>query len=114
MPRLNNFDTKASGLNPEDEARLSSLIFDHINLLGRYAFSVPELLGSVSSGRSRTPGDPLEDSQPHDIRNMPVYVSLLKRVFCSIAPDYPARARTMRRGDGSQEIKGPNPHDSFR
>jgi hypothetical protein len=27
-------------INPEDEARLSPLVFDHINLLGRYAFSV--------------------------------------------------------------------------
>ena len=32
-------------INPEDEARLSPLIFDHINLLGRYAFSVPESVG---------------------------------------------------------------------
>jgi hypothetical protein len=29
-------------INPEDVARLSPLILDHINLLGRYAFSVPE------------------------------------------------------------------------
>jgi|RhiMethySRZTD1v2_1073278.scaffolds.fasta_scaffold862612_2 hypothetical protein len=35
-------------IQPEDVARLSPLVFEHINLLGRYAFSVPEV---VSSGQ---------------------------------------------------------------
>jgi hypothetical protein len=29
-------------VQPEDVARLSPLVYEHINLLGRYAFSVPE------------------------------------------------------------------------
>jgi hypothetical protein len=37
-------------IKPEDVARLSPLVFDHINLLGRYAFSVPE---SVQRGELR-------------------------------------------------------------
>jgi hypothetical protein len=29
-------------VQPEDLARLSPLVFEHMNLLGRYAFSVPD------------------------------------------------------------------------
>ena len=49
-------------INPEDEARLSRLIFDHINLLERYAFSVPESVGRGELRPLRTPGDPLEEA----------------------------------------------------
>jgi hypothetical protein len=35
---------------PEDVARLSPLVYEHINLLGRYAFSVPE---AVQRGQLR-------------------------------------------------------------
>ena len=35
---------------PEDVARLSPLVYEHINLLGRYAFSVPE---AVQRGQRR-------------------------------------------------------------
>jgi hypothetical protein len=39
---------------PEDVARLSPLVYEHINLLGRYAFSVPEAvqLGQLRPLRS--------------------------------------------------------------
>jgi TnpA family transposase len=37
-------------IQPEDVARLSPLVFEHINLLGRYAFAVPE---SVMRGELR-------------------------------------------------------------
>lgn len=37
-------------LKPEDVARLSPLIFDHINFLGRYAFALPD---SVAQGQLR-------------------------------------------------------------
>ena len=37
-------------LKPEDVARLSPLIFDHINFLGRYAFALPD---SVAHGQLR-------------------------------------------------------------
>jgi TnpA family transposase len=49
-------------INPEDEARLSPLVFDHINLLGRYAFSVPESVGRGELRPLRNPGDPLEEA----------------------------------------------------
>lgn len=48
-------------INPEDEDRLSPLVFDHINLLGRYAFSVPESVGRGKLRPLRNPGDPLEE-----------------------------------------------------
>ena len=31
-------------VNPEDVARLSSLIYDHINFHGRYAFALPDFV----------------------------------------------------------------------
>ena len=37
-------------LNPEDVARLSPLMYDHINFLGRYAFALPD---SVAQGQLR-------------------------------------------------------------
>jgi Tn3 transposase DDE domain len=48
-------------IREEDVARLSPLVFEHINLLGRYAFSVPD---SVTRGQLRplrNPADALED-----------------------------------------------------
>lgn len=32
-------------MQPDDIARLSPLVFEHINALGRYAFSVPDAVG---------------------------------------------------------------------
>ena len=46
-------------MRDEDVARLSPLIDDHINLLGRYSFTVPE---SVSRGELR----PLHNSAEQD------------------------------------------------
>jgi hypothetical protein len=37
-------------VNPEDVARLSPLIYDHINFHGRYAFALPDF---VASGQLR-------------------------------------------------------------
>jgi hypothetical protein len=37
-------------LKPEDVVRLSPLIFDHINFLGRYAFALPD---AVAQGQLR-------------------------------------------------------------
>ena len=44
-------------VRPEDMARLSPLVFDHINLLGRYAFSVPD---SVARGQLRPLRNPTD------------------------------------------------------
>jgi len=48
-------------VSPEDVARLSPLIFDHINLLGRYAFLVPEAVQRGELRPLRNPSDSLED-----------------------------------------------------
>ncbi len=45
-------------VNEEDVARLSPLIHDHINMLGRYSFAVPE---SVARGELRTLRKPGEE-----------------------------------------------------
>ena len=45
----------------EDVARLSPMMFDHINLLGRYAFSVPEAVQRGELRPLRNPSDALDD-----------------------------------------------------
>jgi hypothetical protein len=44
----------------EDVARLSPLVFEHINLMGRYAFSVPE---AVQRGELRPLRNPRESTE---------------------------------------------------
>lgn len=48
-------------IQPEDVARLSPLVFEHINLLGRYAFSVPDSVVRGQLRPLRNPVDALED-----------------------------------------------------
>lgn len=48
-------------INPEDVSRLSPLVFNHINLLGRYAFSVPESVQRGELRPLRTPDESLKD-----------------------------------------------------
>ncbi len=48
-------------IKAEDVARLSPLIFDHINLLGRYAFTVPEAVTRGELRPLRNPADSLEE-----------------------------------------------------
>jgi TnpA family transposase len=58
---LEQLSSERYPIRQEDVARLSPLVFDHINLLGRYAFSVPD---SVTQGQLRplrNPTDTLED-----------------------------------------------------
>ncbi|MGH8845791.1 MAG: hypothetical protein ACREXQ_00895 [Polaromonas sp.] len=45
-------------IRDEDVARLSPLLHDHINMLGRYSFNVPE---EVRRGELRALRDPNED-----------------------------------------------------
>jgi TnpA family transposase len=47
-------------VEPEDVARLSPLCFEHINLLGRYAFALPESVARGELRPLRQPGDPGE------------------------------------------------------
>jgi len=48
-------------IQPEDVARLSPLVFEHINLLGRYAFSVPDSVVRGQLRPLRNPADALDD-----------------------------------------------------
>ena len=52
---------KANSIQPEDVARLSPLVFEHINLLGRYAFSVPDSVVRGQLRPLRNPADALDD-----------------------------------------------------
>jgi Tn3 transposase DDE domain len=48
-------------IKPEDIARLSPLVFDHINLLGQYGFSVAESVARGELRQLRNPTDAMED-----------------------------------------------------
>ena len=47
---LEQLQNEGFPIKAEDIARLSPLVFDHINLLGRYAFSVPDAVQRESCG----------------------------------------------------------------
>jgi hypothetical protein len=48
-------------VHPADVARLSPVMFEHINLLGRYAFLVPDSVRRGELRPLRTPRDALDD-----------------------------------------------------
>ena len=48
-------------MKAEDVARLSPLVFDHVNLLVRYAFSVPEAVQRGELRPLRSPTDRIEE-----------------------------------------------------
>jgi hypothetical protein len=82
---------KANSIQPEDVARLSPLVFEHINLLGRLAFSVPESVArgsfdpfAIRPAPRRTSPDV---SGSRDLQNS----CCLNSVFRSIDPQYPPR-----------------------
>ena len=58
---LQQLRTEGFPVKPEDVARLSPLVFDHINLLGRYAFAVPEAVQRGELRPLRTPSDLAEE-----------------------------------------------------
>ena len=72
---LNQLRAEGFDVRDEDVARLSPLGFDHINMLGRYAFTLPDM---VARGELR----PLRD--PPDSRGRRG-VNKLVSVFCSVA-----------------------------
>ncbi|WP_043946955.1 Tn3 family transposase, partial [Ralstonia solanacearum] len=55
---LNQLRAEGYPVNPEDVARLSPLLHPHINVLGRYSFSVPD---AVAKGGLRSLRDPDSD-----------------------------------------------------
>ena len=58
---LEQLETEQYPVRSEDVARLSPLVFHHINLLGRYAFSVPDSVIRGELRPLRNPADSLED-----------------------------------------------------
>ncbi len=56
---LNQLRMEGYPVSDDDVSRLSPLLHEHINMLGRYSFSVPE---SVAKGELR----PLRDSTGRD------------------------------------------------
>ena len=58
---LDQLSGEGYSIQPEDVARLSPLVFEHINLLGRYAFSVPDSVVRGQLRSLRNPADALED-----------------------------------------------------
>ena len=52
---LDQLRAESSDVREEDVARLSLLGFDHINMLGRYVFILPD---QIARGELRPPRDP--------------------------------------------------------
>jgi TnpA family transposase len=57
---LNQLRTNGEPVNDADVARLTPLLHEHINMLGRYSFSMPE---AVAKGELRPLRDPTDPSQ---------------------------------------------------
>jgi TnpA family transposase len=58
---LEQLQSEGFPIKAEDVARLSPLVFEHINLLGRYAFSVPDAVQRGELRPLRSPSDALDD-----------------------------------------------------
>ncbi len=56
---LKQLEAEGYPVSDEDVARISPLIFHHINMLGRYLFSVPD---EVSKGKLRPLRDPSQET----------------------------------------------------
>ncbi len=54
---LQQLEAEGYPIHSDDVARLSPLVFEHINLLGRYAFSVPDAVNRGELRPLRDPGD---------------------------------------------------------
>jgi hypothetical protein len=57
---LQQLRTEGFPIKPEDLTNLSPLVFDHINLLGRYSFSLPD---SIQRGHLRPLRNPSEATE---------------------------------------------------
>jgi hypothetical protein len=58
---LEQFQAEGYPVKSEDVARLSPLVFEHINLLGRYAFAVPDSVLRGDLRPLRNPAASIED-----------------------------------------------------
>ena len=60
---LNHLRAQDTEIQPADLARLSPLIHKHIHVLGRYSFTLPEL---IANGALRLLNDEPDDAEPDD------------------------------------------------
>lgn len=61
---LNQLASEGFEVRPEDAARLSPLSFRHINMLGRYAFTLPEFVARGELRPLRDPNAADPDDEP--------------------------------------------------
>ena len=59
---LNQLRAEGFDVRDEDVARLSPLGFDHINMLGRYAFTLPDIVARGQFRPLRNPANPTDES----------------------------------------------------
>jgi len=57
---LNRLRADGVEVGPEDDAHLSPLAHEHINMLGRYHFTLPEPIAAGAVRPVRDPSDPNE------------------------------------------------------
>lgn len=57
---LEQLRTEGYPILPEDVARLSPLIYEHINVLGQYTFALPEMVAQGQLRPLRNPADPID------------------------------------------------------
>lgn len=60
---LNRLRAEGYDVRDEDVARLSPLGFEHINMLGRYAFTLPEPVARGELRPLRDPGTATDDEE---------------------------------------------------
>jgi hypothetical protein len=84
---LEQLQAEGYPINPEDVARLSPLGFDHINLLGRYAFSVPDSVVRGELRPLRNPSDAMVELPDPCQALYVALITFLTRV--SIDPQHP-------------------------
>ena len=58
---LNQLHAEGFDVRPEDVARLSPLGFEHINMLGRYAFILPDQIARGALRPLRNPANASDD-----------------------------------------------------
>ena len=57
---LTQLRVNGDSVNNADVARLSPLLHEHINMMGRYSFSMPEAVAKAELRPLRDPADPGE------------------------------------------------------
>jgi hypothetical protein len=85
---LNQLRKEGYEMNDDDVCRLSPLLHEHINMLGRYSFSMPD---AVANGELR----PLRNPRGYQL------MKILNPVFRSTAPQTPSWRDSMRASESA-------------